>query len=48
MTSTILLVDDDPIQRRLLESMVNRLGYVSRVAETGEAALALLSGPAGA
>ncbi|MFO1147116.1 MAG: sigma-54 dependent transcriptional regulator [Alsobacter sp.] len=44
MTSTILLVDDDPIQRRLLENMVNRLGYAAIVAESGEAALALLDG----
>ena len=47
MTSTILLVDDDPIQRRLLENMVNRLGYSALAADSGSAALAILSGPQG-
>lgn len=47
MTTTVLLVDDDPIQRRLLETMVNRLGYAAVVAESGEAALAHLDGPKG-
>ena len=27
MTSTILIADDDPVQRRLLEAMVRRFGY---------------------
>ncbi|HYY83837.1 MAG TPA: sigma-54 dependent transcriptional regulator, partial [Beijerinckiaceae bacterium] len=42
MSGTILLVDDDPVQRRLLEAMVCRFGYDSLVADGGEAALALL------
>ncbi|HKH33895.1 MAG TPA: sigma-54 dependent transcriptional regulator, partial [Beijerinckiaceae bacterium] len=42
MSGTILLVDDDPVQRRLLEAMVRRFGYDSMVADGGEAALALL------
>ena len=42
MSGTILLVDDDPVQRRLLEAMVRRFGYDSLVADGGEAALALL------
>lgn len=45
MSSTILIVDDDPIQRRLLDSMMSRLGYGTRVCEGGEQALALLTGP---
>jgi DNA-binding NtrC family response regulator len=47
MTSTILLVDDDPIQRRLLENMVNRLGYSAVVADSGQAALDHLGGARG-
>jgi DNA-binding NtrC family response regulator len=39
MTSTILIVDDDPVQRRLLEAMVRRFGYEAESAEGGEAAL---------
>lgn len=47
MTSSILLVDDDPVQRRLLEAAVVRLGYDAVVAVDGEAALAALDGPGG-
>jgi DNA-binding NtrC family response regulator len=42
MTSTILIADDDAIQRRLLEAMVRRFGYHAELAEGGEAALARL------
>ncbi|MBS7696029.1 MULTISPECIES: sigma-54 dependent transcriptional regulator [unclassified Chelatococcus] len=42
MTS-ILIVDDDPVQRRLLEAMVRRFGYEAAIAETGQAALDKLS-----
>src|SRR5450830_707238 len=38
------MVDDDPVQRRLLEAMVRRFGYQALVAEGGDAALALLGG----
>jgi DNA-binding NtrC family response regulator len=38
----ILIVDDDPVQRRLLETMLARAGYESVLAESGEAAAALL------
>ncbi|WP_349367690.1 sigma-54 dependent transcriptional regulator [Salinarimonas sp.] len=44
MTSTILIVDDDPVQRRLLEAMVRRFGYEARVAESGAEAHAALEG----
>ena len=27
MSDTVLIVDDDPVQRRLLEAMVQRFGY---------------------
>src|SRR5271170_7463088 len=42
MTALILVVDDDPIQRRLLEAMARRFGYDIETAESGEAALARL------
>src|SRR6478752_5219668 len=46
MSATILIADDDPVQRRLIEAMVKRFGYEPRVVEGGEAALAALeSGP---
>ena len=45
MSETVLIVDDDPVQRRLLEAMVQRFGYQAVVAEGGDAALRLLGGP---
>ena len=42
MAALILVVDDDPIQRRLLEAMTRRFGYEVETAETGEAGLARL------
>src|SRR3954447_13049694 len=48
MAELILIVDDDPVQRRLLEAMARRFGYDVMVAEGGDAAVALLSGPEGA
>ena len=42
MGEHILIVDDDPVQRRLLEAAVRRMGHDATVAEGGEAALALL------
>ena len=47
MSSTILIVDDDPVQRRLLDATVRRLGYGVIVAEGGEQAVDLLCDPAG-
>ncbi|HSP50868.1 MAG TPA: sigma-54 dependent transcriptional regulator [Pseudolabrys sp.] len=44
MSETVLIVDDDPVQRRLLEAMVQRFGYQALVAEGGDAAVALLGG----
>jgi len=48
MAERILVVDDDPVQRRLLEAMVARFGYEAVTAESGDAALAFLSDPAAA
>ena len=42
MAPLILIADDDPIQRRLLEAMVRRFGYEPEMVESGEAALARL------
>ena len=42
MGALILIVDDDPIQRRPLEAMARRFGYEVETAESGEGALARL------
>jgi DNA-binding NtrC family response regulator len=39
MSATILIADDDPVQRRLLEAMVRRFGYGTHVVDGGSAAL---------
>jgi DNA-binding NtrC family response regulator len=44
MPERVLIVDDDPVQRRLLENMVTRAGYNAVVAEGGDAAVTLLTG----
>ena len=44
MNLTVLIADDDPVQRRLLEAMVRRFGYAVRVVDGGEAALRELEG----
>jgi DNA-binding NtrC family response regulator len=44
MSETVLIVDDDPVQRRLLEAMVQRFGYRPLLAEGGDAAARLLTG----
>jgi DNA-binding NtrC family response regulator len=45
MAETILIVDDDPVQRRLLEAMAVRFGYTALTADGADAAFALLNGP---
>ncbi|PTW59622.1 DNA-binding NtrC family response regulator [Breoghania corrubedonensis] len=47
MSGRILIVDDDPVQRRLLEEAVTRFGYSSRVVENGVEALQVLRAPEG-
>ena len=42
MSATVLIVDDDPVQRRLAEAAVRRFGFEARIAETGADALSLL------
>jgi DNA-binding NtrC family response regulator len=48
MSERVLIVDDDPVQRRLLDNMVRKLGYEPVVAEGGDAALAALTATDGA
>jgi DNA-binding NtrC family response regulator len=45
MSKRVLIVDDDPIQRRLLEEMIKRLGYETKTAHGGDQAIQLLEGP---
>ena len=42
MTAHILVIDDDPVQRRLLKNMIERSGHVAHMAENGRAGLDLL------
>ena len=42
MAARILIAENDPIQRRLLESLCNRFGYAAETAADGEAALTRL------
>ena len=48
MTQSILIVDDDPAQRRILEEVVNRDGYRAVPVDGGQAALNYLEGSMGA
>jgi DNA-binding NtrC family response regulator len=48
MSARILVVDDDPVQRRLLEAMLRRFEYEPVMAEGAEAALKTLDSPEGA
>ncbi|HWA29943.1 MAG TPA: sigma-54 dependent transcriptional regulator, partial [Rhizomicrobium sp.] len=47
MPQTILIVDDDPVQRRLLEAAITRSGMTVVTAPGGQPALDLLAGPRG-
>jgi len=44
MSEVVLIVDDDPVQRRLLEAMVQRFGHHALTADGGDAALRVLIG----
>ncbi len=48
MSERILVVDDDPVQRRLIENMVRKFGYEAIVAEGGDQAARILNGDAAA
>jgi DNA-binding NtrC family response regulator len=45
---TVLIVDDDPVQCRLLEATLHKFEYETIVRDSGDAALSLLTGPDGA
>ncbi len=45
MVKSILIVDDDPTQRRILEETIKRLGFGTKTAGSGEQALQILEGP---
>jgi DNA-binding NtrC family response regulator len=47
MPNTLLIVDDDPVQRRLLEAMVRRMGYSPICVDGGEKAMDVLTGAEG-
>ena len=47
MAQTILVVDDDPVQRRLLETAITRSGMHVVTAPGGQPALDLIGGPRG-
>jgi DNA-binding NtrC family response regulator len=44
----ILIVDDDPVQCRLIDGMLKKFGYETVVLDNGDAALGLLAGEDGA
>ncbi len=46
MAKTVLVVDDDPTQRRLIQAVLEREGFVVIQADSGQAALDCLSGGA--
>ena len=46
MAERVLIVDDDPVARRLLDNMVRKFGYEPVIAETSDQAATLLTGPA--
>lgn len=45
MTGSILIVDDDPVQRRLVEAALTKFGHSAIVTDSGEAGLDVLDGP---
>src|SRR6201990_1113855 len=45
MAASILIADDDAVQRRLVENMVQKCGYEAVVVESGDAAVELLTAP---
>ena len=45
MVKRVLVVDDDPAQRRILEETIKRLGYETKAVQGGDQALQILEGP---
>lgn len=48
MAKRVLIVDDDPAQRRILEESIKRMGFEAQSAHSGEAAIEALEGADGA
>ncbi len=44
MVKRVLIVDDDPAQRRILEETVKRFGFETRSTNSGEQAIEMLEG----
>ncbi|HKZ96691.1 MAG TPA: sigma-54 dependent transcriptional regulator [Hyphomicrobiaceae bacterium] len=45
MAKRVLIVDDDPAQRRILDETIKRLGFETRSTNSGEQAVQMLEGP---
>jgi DNA-binding NtrC family response regulator len=45
MAKRVLIVDDDPAQRRILEECIKRFGFECKTAASGDQALHILAGP---
>ncbi len=45
MAKRVLIVDDDPAQRRILEETIKRLGFETKTTNSGEQAIQILEGP---
>jgi DNA-binding NtrC family response regulator len=45
MAASILIADDDAVQRRLVENMVQKCGYEAVTVDSGDAAIAMLTAP---
>lgn len=45
MSKRILIVDDDPAQRRILEETIKRFGFETKACGSGEQAIQILEGP---
>ena len=43
MAAPLLIADDDAVQRRLVENMVQKCGYEALVVDSGDEAVALLT-----
>ena len=45
MAKRVLIVDDDPVQRRILEETVKRFGFETKCAISGDQTIEILEGP---
>lgn len=45
MPKCVLIIDDDPAQRRILSEAIQRLGYQTRMADGGKSAVAMMDSP---